>query len=144
MLKPLVPFVALALVLAGCGTAAEPDDGLIHVVASTNVYGDMPAPSPTVTLEDVVRRDPDVVLTSPEGRTHMLADPRWRAVRAVREGRVLAFDTTVVGRPSVVMGQAAVSIASMDSGGRSPMKRLGMPRRVVPKICRCLQCVMTR
>ncbi|HVZ78660.1 MAG TPA: helical backbone metal receptor, partial [Gemmatimonadaceae bacterium] len=88
-------------------------DELVRIAGGTNVYGDMPAPSPTVTLEDVVRRDPDVVLTSPEGRTHMLADPRWRAVRAVREGRVLAFDTTVVGRPSVVMGQAAVSIASL-------------------------------
>jgi zinc/manganese transport system substrate-binding protein len=41
VLKPLVPFVALVLVLAGCGATAEPDDGLIHVVASTNVYGDI-------------------------------------------------------------------------------------------------------
>ena len=41
MLKPLAPFVALALVLAGCGGTADADDGLIHVVASTNVYGDI-------------------------------------------------------------------------------------------------------
>jgi zinc/manganese transport system substrate-binding protein len=29
------------LALAGCASAADPDDGLIHVVASTNVYGDL-------------------------------------------------------------------------------------------------------
>lgn len=40
MLKPVIPVVALALLLAGCSAPAE-DDGLIHVVASTNVYGDL-------------------------------------------------------------------------------------------------------
>jgi zinc/manganese transport system substrate-binding protein len=42
---PLLIFsgIALSLALAGCSTAATPqkDDGLIHVVASTNVYGDI-------------------------------------------------------------------------------------------------------
>lgn len=35
--------IALCLALAGCSTAAtlQKDDGLIHVVASTNVYGDI-------------------------------------------------------------------------------------------------------
>ena len=86
---------------------------LIWIAGGRNVYGDLRAPSPTVTLEDVVNRDPDIVLASPEGRTRMLADPRWQAVRAVRAGRVLAYDTTVVGRPSVVMGAAAASLARL-------------------------------
>jgi zinc/manganese transport system substrate-binding protein len=35
--------IALSLALAGCSSAATPqkDDGLIHIVASTNVYGDI-------------------------------------------------------------------------------------------------------
>jgi zinc/manganese transport system substrate-binding protein len=37
----VLPFVALAVVLAGCGATEQADDGLIHVVASTNVYGDI-------------------------------------------------------------------------------------------------------
>jgi len=41
VLKPVVPFVVIALLLAGCASTPEPDDGLIHVVASTNVYGDL-------------------------------------------------------------------------------------------------------
>lgn len=40
MLKPVIPLVALALMLTGCSAPAA-DDGLIHVVASTNVYGDL-------------------------------------------------------------------------------------------------------
>ena len=93
---------------------------LIEIAGGRNVYADVAAPSPTVSLEDVVRRDPDIVLASPVGRARLLADPRWQAVRAVREGRVLAFDTTVVGRPSVVMGQAAVAIARLLHPGVLP------------------------
>ncbi|MGH7670803.1 MAG: ABC transporter substrate-binding protein [Gemmatimonadaceae bacterium] len=86
---------------------------IIDIAGGRNVYGDIAAPSPTVSLEDVVARNPDIVLASPETRLRLLADPRWQAIRAVRTGRVLAFDTTVVGRPSVVLGQAAVSIAGL-------------------------------
>ena len=88
-------------------------DTLLEIAGARNVYRDFAAASPTVTLEDVVARDPDVVLASPDSRRRLLADPRWRAVRALRAGRVLAFDTTVVGRPSVVMGMAAVSLARL-------------------------------
>jgi zinc/manganese transport system substrate-binding protein len=41
VLKPVAPFIALALVLAGCAGTTEADDGLVHIVASTNVYGDI-------------------------------------------------------------------------------------------------------
>ncbi len=95
-------------------------DELIAIAGGRNVYADVASPSPTVTLEDVVARDPDVVLASPEARGRMLADPWWRALRAVRQGRVLAFDTAVVGRPSVVMGAAAVSLARLLHPGILP------------------------
>jgi iron complex transport system substrate-binding protein len=95
-------------------------DTLLEIAGARNVYHDFAAASPTVTLEDVVARDPDVVLASPDSRRRLLADPRWRAVRAVRAGRVLAFDTTVVGRPSVVMGMAAVSLARLLHPGSLP------------------------
>ncbi|MDE3129470.1 MAG: ABC transporter substrate-binding protein, partial [Gemmatimonadota bacterium] len=95
-------------------------DELISTAGGRNVYHDVAGPSPAVSLEDVVARDPDVVLVSPETRRRLLADPRWRAVRAVRRGRVLAFDTMVVGRPSVVMGMAAVSLARLLHPGALP------------------------
>jgi ABC-type Fe3+-hydroxamate transport system substrate-binding protein len=43
----------------------------------------------------------------------MLADPKWRTLRAVREGRVLVFDTTIVNGPSPRVGASAVSLARL-------------------------------
>jgi iron complex transport system substrate-binding protein len=75
------------------------------------VYGTVPGPSPSVALEDLVRRDPDVILTGAEGRDVITHNAAWRAVRAVREGRIVVLDTGLVGRPSVRLGEAAVSLA---------------------------------
>jgi len=86
-------------------------DELIQVAGGSNVYGFMKEPSPRITFEDLLRRDPDVVLASPESRARYLADPRWRALRAVREGRLLAVDTMLVLRPGPRLGEAARSFA---------------------------------
>ncbi|HUQ84543.1 MAG TPA: helical backbone metal receptor [Gemmatimonadaceae bacterium] len=86
---------------------------LVDVAGGSNIYGDDPRPSLDVTIEDVVRRDPDVVLAGPESAQRMRAAPAWRALRAVREGRVLIVDTTLVGRPGVRLGEAAMSLAQL-------------------------------
>jgi iron complex transport system substrate-binding protein len=86
---------------------------LLEIAGARNIYADRPQPSPTVAMEDVVRRDPDVVLTSAASRVRLLADPRWRALRAVREGRVLVFDSTIVNGPSARVGASAVGLAAM-------------------------------
>jgi ABC-type Fe3+-hydroxamate transport system substrate-binding protein len=77
------------------------------------VYGDLPGPSGIVTVEDVVRRNPDYILASPITAANVRADARWQAVPAVRAGHVLVFDTTIVGRPSVTLGAAARSLADL-------------------------------
>ncbi len=86
---------------------------LITIAGGRNVYGDMPAASPTVGIEDVLRRNPRYLITGPEGAAKIKADPRWSAVPAVKEGRVLVVDTALVGRPAVRLGEAAVGIASL-------------------------------
>ena len=93
---------------------------LVDIAGGRNIYGDDPRPSLDVTIEDVVRRDPDVVLAGPESATRMRAAPAWRALRAVREGRVLIVDTTLVGRPGVRLGEAAVSLARLLHPGSLP------------------------
>ena len=93
---------------------------LVAVAGGRNIYGDDPRPSLDVTVEDVVRRDPDVVLAGPESAARMRSAPAWRALRAVREGRVLVVDTTLVGRPGVRLGEAAVSIARLLHPGAVP------------------------
>lgn len=86
---------------------------LVTIAGGRNIYDSLPGPSSTVTLEDVVRLDPDVVLTHPAERQRMLASDRWHGLRAVREGRVLAYDTNLVARPSVKLGEAAVWLAQL-------------------------------
>jgi ABC-type Fe3+-hydroxamate transport system substrate-binding protein len=86
---------------------------LIEIAGGRNVYGELAQPSPQITFEDLLRRDPDVVLASPESRVRHLADPRWRALRAVRGGRVLPVDTERVLRPAARLGEAAVSLAKL-------------------------------
>jgi len=86
---------------------------LLTAAGAHNVYESLPGPSPAVSFEDLVRRDPDVVLASPQSRQRILADPRWQALRAVRERRVLVFDTTIVNGPSARVGASAVSLARL-------------------------------
>lgn len=80
---------------------------LLAVAGAHNVFDDMTQPSPQVSMEEIARRDPDVVLAGPNAAERIRTSPSWQSVRAVREGRVIVIDTTIVGRPGVRMGEAA-------------------------------------
>ena len=56
---------------------------LVVVAGGRNVYGNVKAVSPIVTLEDVVSCNPDVMLVGPTTARNMLASPTWRVVPAV-------------------------------------------------------------
>jgi ABC-type Fe3+-hydroxamate transport system substrate-binding protein len=80
---------------------------LLEVAGATNVFADLELPSPQVSLEEVARRDPDVVLAGPNSAARIRTSPAWQSVRAVREGRVVVIDTLIVGRPGVRVGETA-------------------------------------
>jgi len=86
---------------------------LVDIAGGRNVYGDRREASPQVSFEDLVQRDPDVVLAGPSEGPRLRGDARWQLLRAVREGRVLAYDTALVARPSMRLGEAARSIAGV-------------------------------
>ena len=86
---------------------------LVEIAGGTNVYGDMPDPSPTVSIEDVLKRNPDFIISGPEGSPKIAADPRWSGATAVKKKHILVVDTAIVGRPSVRLGEAAMSIAKL-------------------------------
>jgi ABC-type Fe3+-hydroxamate transport system substrate-binding protein len=86
---------------------------LVEIAGGTNVYGDMAEPSPTVSIEDVLKRNPDFIISGPEGSPKIAADPRWAEAGAVKAKHILVVDTAIVGRPSVRLGEAAVSIAKL-------------------------------
>lgn len=80
---------------------------LLAIAGAQNVFEDQTAPSPQVSLEAIAQRDPDVILAGPRTAERIRSTASWRSVRAVREGRIVVIDTTIVGRPGVRMGEAA-------------------------------------
>jgi ABC-type Fe3+-hydroxamate transport system substrate-binding protein len=86
---------------------------LVEIAGGRNVYDSLPEPSPQISFEDLARRDPEVILAAPQGVARIVADPAWKRLRAVKSKRVLAVDTALVFRPSVRLGEAALSLARL-------------------------------
>ncbi len=86
---------------------------LVDIAGGKNVYADIAGPSAQVSLEDISRRNPDFILAGPIGSAQIASDSRWRIVRAARDNKILVVDTLLVARPSVRLGEAAVSLANL-------------------------------
>ncbi len=80
---------------------------LVVDAGAVNIFADLDQPSPQITMEELVRRNPDFILAGPVNAKSILSSPAWQAVPAVRAGRVLIVDTTLVGRPGPRIGEAA-------------------------------------
>ena len=86
-------------------------DELIEIAGGVNVFHDMSAPSPPVSLEEIAKRNPDVVIASAKTSTTLRASGPWRAVGAIRANHLVLDNPALSGRPSVVLGMAAVALA---------------------------------
>ncbi|HEX9106112.1 MAG TPA: helical backbone metal receptor, partial [Longimicrobiales bacterium] len=86
-------------------------DELLGMAGGRNIFGDLKL-WPTVSLEEAVRRQPDVVIVAVYGQTgdaaaHLRSSPGWSALAAVRAGRVVALDPFVANRPGPHAGEVA-------------------------------------
>ncbi|MCC6646830.1 MAG: ABC transporter substrate-binding protein [Polyangiaceae bacterium] len=109
--RALLLFGVTPVVAAGPGSFA---DELLTIAGGINVVaGTTTAAYPTLDLERVLTLDPDVVL---DAATEEHGDARlssaWRAVRAVRERRVVALSDPAVLRPGPRVGRGAARIAA--------------------------------
>lgn len=104
------PLAARPPMVAGGGSFL---DDLLTAAGARNVYAALPQPSPVVSLEDVARRDPELVLRSAGPGADDGLSAAWRVVPAVRAGRVISVPAESVSRPSVGMGTAAVILARL-------------------------------
>jgi iron complex transport system substrate-binding protein len=86
---------------------------LVTIAGGLNVYDSIASPSPTVAFEDILRHNPEVLLVGPERAARIRTMAKWRTLPAVREGRLLVFDTARVLRPAVRLGEGAVSLARL-------------------------------
>ena len=89
---------------------------LIEAAGAENVFGDIEAPSPQVSLEEVVRRNPDLVIVGPSGMARVRESAAWQTIPAVRAGKLVVFDTVLVARPGVRMGEAARHVRDLIYG----------------------------
>jgi ABC-type Fe3+-hydroxamate transport system substrate-binding protein len=93
---------------------------LVRIAGGENVFADLEGPSPQVSFEEVLRRNPDAVLGGPVTARQLRESSRWQALPAVRGGRILVMDTVIVARPAVRLGEAAVSLARLLHPGLVP------------------------
>lgn len=84
---------------------------LLGIAGAVNVFGDMPGPSPAVSIEEIVRRAPQRVITSDATRSKLQESTAWRGVPAVSKGVFVIDDPKLIGRPSVTLGMAVSHLA---------------------------------
>ena len=86
---------------------------LVEIAGGRNIFADLPQPSPAVSFEELLRRDPDIIITGPQSRLRLAADSRFRTLRAVRDGHLVVIDTSLINGPSARVGASAASLARL-------------------------------
>lgn len=86
-------------------------DELLDIAGAHNVFHDLAQPSPSVSMEEIIVRAPALVMVSAKQAEALGRDDTWRALPAVRAKRFVQHEPAVTGRPSVVLGMAAVQLA---------------------------------
>lgn len=107
------------LMAAGPGTFL---DELLVSAGGRNALADLAVLWPNLSLEEVVRRAPDVVIVGSAGardpRRTLAARPGWRDLPAVRAGRVHPVDPDIINRPGPRLHDAAAHLARLIHGAR--------------------------
>jgi iron complex transport system substrate-binding protein len=111
---------------AGPGTFVH---DILEVAGGANVFDDLGQPWPHISIEEALRRDPDVIIVA---TTTPFADPAarfadrpgWRDLRAVRARAVHDVDADLFNRAGPRIGEAASHLAGLlhplAHGARSP------------------------
>lgn len=75
-------------------------DELVRRAGARNVFHDVAAASGPVSLEAIVARDPDVILTLGADTARLAGRPEWRTVPAIRQGRFIVLHGSQFSQPS--------------------------------------------
>ena len=78
---------------------------LIQLAGGVNLFQDEPITYPRISLEEVIRRQPEVIIISSMERGGRFEKARqewlkWKSIPAVRDGRVHLIDSDIIDRPS--------------------------------------------
>ncbi len=90
---------------------------LIDVAGGANVAATASSPYPQLSLEEVVRADPEVIVLADAdyGVTaeQVAARPGWSGIAAVKSGRIVPVSDSLVSRPGPRVGEAAEAYAKL-------------------------------
>ena len=97
-------------------------DQVIEHAGGRNIFGDAARSWPRVSVEAILRRDPDALVitrNAPDAPgAPWLEGPGWRELRAVRTGRYLLVDGDLFNRPGPRVAEAARRMAHFLHGPR--------------------------
>lgn len=97
-------------------------DELIHIAGGENVFAGITQLYPEINVEELVRRDPDVIVLARESVSDaeqaLRALPGWRDLRAVRNGHVHRVSPDYFNRSGPLMPRAARELAQFFSAAR--------------------------
>jgi ABC-type Fe3+-hydroxamate transport system substrate-binding protein len=94
---------------------------LMERAGGRNAFADLRASSAEVSVEAVVRKDPDLVLTAGGDAPRIATAPAWQSVRAVRERRFVRVRGSEFDRPGPRTPLAVRELrAAIDSALRAP------------------------
>lgn len=97
-------------------------DELGRLAGARNVFHDLPQASATVSLESIAARNPDLIAvvddSSASNTPSFARRPEWRAVPAVRAGRIIHLPGTLFGRPSPRAAEAVAAYQRLLGGAR--------------------------
>ena len=92
-------------------------DTLITIAGGRNAFHDVGAPSPTISLEAIALRDPDLILFPVSGAwggtSHPAERPTWSSLRAVRTGNVRRVEADPLHRLGPRIGRAVRTLAAV-------------------------------
>lgn len=113
--RPLVLYVLEGTPPYGPGADTFADE-LLGIAGGENLLAALGSGWLQVSLEEVVRRRPDVIVLQVRGDADGVLDrlksaPGWRDLDAVREGRVVALDARLFDRPGPRLPAAAAQLA---------------------------------
>jgi iron complex transport system substrate-binding protein len=91
---------------------------VIEAAGGANVFGDLAHAWPSISVEEVLRRDPDVIIVSTsqpaaDATSRFAGRPGWRELRAVRSGAVHDVDADLFNRVGPRVGLAASHLAAL-------------------------------
>lgn len=83
---------------------------VIEVCGGVNVFADLPVPSPQVSLEAVIGKNPEVIVTGPSDAGEASRWQQWPQLRAVANDALIATDPDTLHRPvpGLVKGATAL------------------------------------